>query len=150
MASTSTRTASSDKARCRDALAGVGLFSALSRAQLRSLARLMTCVDVPTGRALTTEGEVGREFMVVVDGQASVRREGRLVATLGPGDFVGEMSLIAGTPRSATVTAETDMLVETLNRREFSTLLDESPKVARKIMVGAVKRLQEAVGDPVA
>lgn len=136
--------------RCQDALAGVGLFSDLSKAQLRSLARLMTCVEVPAGRALTTEGEVGREFMVVVDGQASVRREGRLIATLGPGDFVGEMSLIAGTPRSATVTAETDMLVETLNRREFSTLLDESPKVARKIMVGAVKRLQEAVGGPVA
>jgi len=87
---------------------------------------------------------------VVVDGQASVRRDGRLIATLGPGDFVGEMSLIAGTPRSATVIAETDMLVETLNRREFSTLLDESPKVARKIMVGTVKRLQEAVGGPVA
>jgi len=136
--------------RCQDALAGVGLFSDLSKAQLRSVARLMTCVKVPAGRALTTEGEVGREFMVVVDGQASVRRDGRLIATLGPGDFVGEMSLIAGTPRSATVTAETNMLVETLNRREFSTLLDESPKVARKIMVGTVKRLQEAVGGPVA
>ena len=72
------------------------------------------------------------------------------MATLGAGDFLGEMSLIAGTPRSATVTAEADMVVEILNRREFSSLLDQSPTVARKVMVGAVKRLQEVAGGPVA
>jgi CRP-like cAMP-binding protein len=60
------------------------------------------------------------------------------------------MSLITRTPRSATVTAETDMVLEILNRREFSSLLDENPTVARKVMVGAVKRLQEVVGDPIA
>ena len=136
--------------RCQDALANVDLFSELGKGQQRSLARLMTCVDVPAGRTLTTEGQRGREFMIIADGNASVRRGGRLVATLGPGDFLGEMSLIAGTPRSATVTAETDMVVEILNRREFSSLLDESPAVARKVMVGAVKRLQEVAGSPVA
>ncbi len=136
--------------RCQAALAGAGLFSELGKGQQRSLARLMTCVEVPAGRALTTEGEPGREFMIIVDGKASVRRGGRQVATLGAGDFLGEMSLIAGTPRSATVTAETDMVVEILNRREFSSLLDESPSVARKVMVGAVKRLQEVAGGPVA
>ena len=136
--------------RCQAALAGISLFSELGKGQQRSLARLMTCVEVPAGRALTTEGEPGREFMIIVDGKASVRRGGRQVATLGAGDFLGEMSLIAGTPRSATVTAETDMVVEILNRREFSSLLDESPSVARKVMVGAVKRLQEVAGGPVA
>lgn len=136
--------------RRQSALASVGLFSELSKGQQRSLARLMTCVEVPAGRTLTTEGEPGREFMIIVDGQASVRRGGRLVATLGAGDFLGEMSLIAGTPRSATVTAEADMVVEILNRREFSSLLDQSPTVARKVMVGAVKRLQEVAGGPVA
>jgi CRP-like cAMP-binding protein len=110
----------------------------------------MTCVKVPAGRALTTEGQPGREFMIIADGQAAVRRGSRRVATLGPGDFLGEMSLITGTPRSATVTAETDMVLEILNRREFSSLLDENPTVARKVMVGAVKRLQEVVGDPIA
>ena len=136
--------------RRQSALAGVGLFSELSKGQQRSLARLMTCVEVPAGRTLTTEGEPGREFMIIVDGQASVRRGGRLVATLGAGDFLGEVSLIAGTPRSATVTAETDMVVEILNRREFSSLLDQSPTVARKVMIGAIKRLQEVAGGPVA
>ena len=110
----------------------------------------MTCVKVPAGRALTTEGQPGREFMIITDGQAAVRRGSRRVATLGPGDFLGEMSLITGTPRSATVTAETDMVLEILNRREFSSLLDENPTVARKVMVSAVKRLQEVVGDPIA
>ena len=131
-------------------LASVDLFSELGKGQQRSLARLMTCVKVPAGRALTTEGQPGREFMIIADGQASVRRGSRRGATLGPGDFLGEMSLITGTPLSATVTAETDMVLEILNRREFSSLLDENPTVARKVMVGAVKRLQEVVGDPIA
>jgi CRP-like cAMP-binding protein len=134
---------------CQAAIEGIGIFSELTRAQHRSLARLMTCVPVKAGRALTTEGQSGREFMIIVEGQASVRRDGHLVATLGPGEFFGEMSLIAGAPRSATVTAETDMLIETLNRREFSSMLDVNPSLARKVLVSAVKRLQELDAGPV-
>ncbi len=134
---------------CQAGIEGIGIFSELTRAQHRSLARLMTCVPVKAGRALTTEGQSGREFMIIVEGQASVRRDGHLVATLGPGEFFGEMSLIAGAPRSATVTAETDMLIETLNRREFSSMLDVNPSLARKVLVSAVKRLQELDAGPV-
>ena len=134
---------------CQAAIEGIGIFSELTRAQHRSMARLMTCVPVKAGRALTTEGQSGREFMIIVEGQASVRRDGHLVATLGPGEFFGEMSLIAGGPRSATVTAETDMLIETLNRREFSSMLDVNPSLARKVLVSAVKRLQELDAGPV-
>ena len=133
---------------CQAALEGIGIFSELTRGQHRSVDRLMTCVPVKAGRALTTEGQPGREFMIIVEGQASVRRDGRLVATLGPGEFFGEMSLIAGAPRSATVTAETDMLIETLNRREFSSMLDENPSLARKVLVGAVKRLHGLEAGP--
>lgn len=133
---------------CQATIEGIGIFSGLTRDQHRSLARLMTCVPVKAGRALTTEGQSGREFMIIVEGQASVHRDGHLVATLGPGEFFGEMSLIAGAPRSATVTAETDMLIETLNRREFSSMLDENPSLARKVLVGAVKRLQELDAGP--
>jgi CRP-like cAMP-binding protein len=130
------------------ALEGIGIFSELTKAQHRSLARLMTCIPVKAGRTLTTEGQPGREFMVIVEGAASVRRDGRLIATLGPGEFFGEMSLIAGSPRSATVTAETDMFIKTLNRREFSSMLDENPSLARKVLVGAVKRLQGLDAGP--
>ena len=69
-----------------------------------------------------------------------MRRKGRKIATLGPGDFFGELALLAGVPRTATVIAETDMVVEALNRAEFATLLDESPSIARKVLSAVAKR----------
>ncbi|MCU0274279.1 MAG: cyclic nucleotide-binding domain-containing protein [Acidimicrobiales bacterium] len=130
-------------AKTDDTLKNIELFSELSAKELRDVAKLMTPVAVKAGRDLTVEGEPGREFMIILEGTATVRRNGRVVATLGPGDFFGEMAVVAGVPRTATVTADTDMTLEALNRREFSTLLDESPKLAKKILVGAVKRLYE-------
>lgn len=130
-------------AKTDDTLKNIELFSELSAKELRDVAKLMTPVAVKAGRDLTVEGEPGREFMIILEGTATVRRNGRVVATLGPGDFFGEMAVIAGVPRTATVTADTDMTLEALNRREFSTLLDESPKLAKKILVGAVKRLYD-------
>ena len=127
-------------------LADIEIFSELSQAEVRSVSRLMTPVNVKAGRQLTREGDQGREFMIIVDGAATVRRKGKVLATLGTGDFFGEMSIIAGVPRTATVTADTAMCVEVLNRREFATLLDENPRLARKVLVGAVKRLHEAGG----
>lgn len=124
-------------------LSQIGLFHELSAKEIKDVSRFLTRVNIPEGKDLTVEGEVGREFMIVVEGSASVRREGRLVATLGPGDFFGELAVIAGVPRTATVTANTPMVVEALNRRELSSLLDRSPKLARKILIGAVKRLHQ-------
>ena len=89
------------------------------------------------------EGTAAREFLIIMEGDATVRRKGRVLARLGAGDFLGELAVIAGVPRTATVTADTDMSVSVLNRREFSTLLDEQPKLARKVLVGAVKRLHD-------
>ncbi len=125
------------------ALATVGIFSELSSKELKKVSRLVTPVNVKAGKVLTREGDAGREFMIIVEGQASVRKNGRKVATLGPGDFFGELAVLAGVPRTATVTAETDMVVDALNRREFSSLLDASPRLAKKILMGAVRRLHE-------
>ena len=122
-------------------LAAIELFSELSAKELKKIASFMTPINTKAGRDLTVQGTPGREFMIIVEGEASVRRNGRLIASLGPGDFFGELAVIAGVPRTATVTAESEMLIETLNRREFSSLLDESPRLAKKILVGAVKRL---------
>lgn len=124
-----------------DRLAEIELFSELNARELRRLTTFMTTVTIKAGRDLTVQGAPGREFMIISEGEASVRRNGRLIATLGPGDFFGELAVIAGVPRTATVKAETPMVVEALNRREFSTVLDENPRLARKILVGAVKRL---------
>ena len=124
-------------------LSNIELFSELTNKEIKKVASFMTTIDVREGRDLTVQGTVGREFMIIAEGEATVRRNGRLVATLGPGDFFGELAVIAGVPRTATVTAESPMVVEALNRREFSSLLDESPKLSRKILVGAVKRLHD-------
>ncbi len=126
-----------------ETLTNIELFSELTNRELKKVASFMTPVTVKAGRDLTEQGKPGREFMIIVDGTASVRRDGRLIASLGPGDFFGELAVIAGVPRTATVTADTVMTVQALNRREFSSLLDGSPKLAKKILVGAVKRLHQ-------
>lgn len=126
-----------------DRLRGIPIFSELSKKELRTVSRLMTQIDVKEGRALTREGEVGREFMIIVEGTAVVRRNGRKIAELGAGDFLGELAVLSGAPRTADVIASTDMVLETLNRREFMSLLDESAAIAKKVLIGAVKRLHD-------
>ena len=124
-------------------LADIELFSELSKRELKKVASFMTPVSIKAGRDLTVQGQPGREFMIIAEGEATARRNGRVIARFGPGDFFGELAVIAGVPRTATVTADTDMVVEALNRREFSSMLDESATVAKKVLVGAVKRLHE-------
>ena len=126
-----------------DRLKEISIFSELSKKELRHVSKLMTEIDVKEGRALTREGEVGREFMIIIEGEAVVRRGGRKIASLGPGDFLGELAVLSGAPRTADVIAATDMTLETLNRREFMSLLDESGAIAKKILIGAVKRLHD-------
>ena len=126
-----------------DRLTQIELFSELSKKELKKIASFMTPITVKAGRDLTVQGQPGREFMIIAEGKATVRRNGRVLARYQPGDFFGELAVIAGVPRTATVTADTDMVVEALNRREFSSMLDESPKLAKKILAGAVKRLYE-------
>ncbi len=130
-----------------ETLKKIDVFSECSSKELKAISKLMTQVRVKEGRVLTKEGDPGREFMVIEEGSATVRRGGKVLATLGPGDFFGEMAVIAGVPRTATITADTDMVLEALNRREFSSLLDQSPAIAKKVLVGAVKRLNEIDGS---
>ena len=122
-------------------LKSIEMFAELSVKQRREVLKLMTQVTVEPGHELIVEGTVGREFIIILDGEATVRRAGRLVARVGPGDFIGELAVIAGVARTATVTADTHMTLSVLNQREFSSLLDAEPALARKILVGAVKRL---------
>jgi CRP-like cAMP-binding protein len=81
--------------------------------------------------------------MIIVDGVAVVRRNGRKIATLGAGDIMGELSILSGLPRTATVVADTDLIVESLNRREFMSLLDDSPRIAKKILLRAITSLHD-------
>jgi CRP-like cAMP-binding protein len=125
-------------------LSNVRLFSACSNRDLRRIASLTTPIDVPKGEVLIRQGETKRECFVIAEGQAKATMRGRRSVTLGPGTFFGEMSLLDGGPRSATVVAETDMHLLVLSSREFSSLLDSVPTVARGIMRGLAERLREA------
>jgi CRP/FNR family transcriptional regulator, cyclic AMP receptor protein len=90
---------------------------------------------------LTKEGETGREFFVIVDGEAVVKRKGRRVATLGPGDFFGEIALVEHVPRRATVTAKTVLRCFLLTQGSFLRLLDEQAGVERKVLRALARRV---------
>ena len=121
----------------------ISLFDGLSKQQRRRVAQLMTPVRVPAGRVLARQGDPGREFLVIAFGHAAVHRDGHRIAVLGPGDFFGELALIGPGGRTATVTAETDMALHVMTRREFSSLLAEFPAVAYRILMGATRRLHQ-------
>ncbi len=121
----------------------IPLFDGLTDRQLTQIGRLAEDIEVPAGKRLATLGETGREMFIIVSGQASVKTSTGRTVRLGPGDFFGEMSLLDGAPRSATVSANTDMRLLVLAQREFSELLAEAPQIGRKIMVTLSRRLRE-------
>ena len=125
-------------------LSSVPLFSACTRKELRHIASLADRVDVEAGHVLTREGELGHEFFAIAEGTAKVSSKGRKLATLGPGDFFGEMSLLDQHPRTATVTAETPMSLYVVGAADFNRLLDDVPFVARKMLKGLAGRLRGA------
>lgn len=125
-------------------LGRVPLFEGLSQRQLREIARLADEVAVPDGKRLATAGEAGHELYVIVEGIAEIRLPGGRRRRLGPGEFFGEMSLVDGGPRSATVDAATAMRFLVLGRREFWQALGEAPLIVRKIMQTLSRRLREA------
>ena len=130
-------------------LATVPLFSALTRDELQRVVRAAEELDVTGGDELVTEGRVGRDFFLILDGEAIVRRDGRKVATLGPGKWFGELSLIDNQPRSATVVAVTDMKLLVLGQAEFGGLLETVPSMAAKLLRGIARRLRVAVARAV-
>lgn len=127
-----------------DYLSKVEIFESFSRKELGQLGRLAEQIEIAEGKELTKEGSTGREFFVITKGQAGVYRKGRKVATLGPGKFFGELSLIDGGPRNATVTADSNMEVIVLGQREFLGLLHDVPTMAMKVIKGMASRLRES------
>ena len=124
-------------------LARVPLFQGLSKSQLRRISTLMTRLDRPAGKKLTTEGQPGSEFLIVLDGEVEVRQGDRVIATCGPGDYLGEIALLDERPRTATVVATTAVSVEVLGRREFVSLLAEVPELAAQIKARGAERLAD-------
>jgi len=134
----------SSKARKVEYLKQVPLFTSLSNRQLGQITKFADEVEVSAGRVLARQDEPGEEFHVIVRGGVTVRRQGRKIAQLGSGDFFGEMALLDGEPRSASVEADEDSVVMVIQRRDFDHCLDELPGLARAMLTTMSKRLREA------
>lgn len=131
-----------------EALKRSPLFEGLSNKELTEIAMRTDDLDFPAGKVLCREGELGSEFYVVMEGDAEVTRNGKQLATLGAGDFFGEVALVEDVPRVATVTATTPVRCFMLTRGRFLHVLDDLPDVERKVMRALAKRLAEASSDP--
>ena len=131
-------------------LESVPLFSACSRHEVAAIAHAMNAIRVPAGTTLAHEGQPGHEFFVVVDGEARVTLRGEAIASLGAGNYFGEMALLDLGPRSATVEAETDMELLVIARKDFLRLLDEVPILARRLLTGLAIHLRQAQDSPTA
>jgi CRP-like cAMP-binding protein len=125
-------------------LSHVQLFSACDRRELSRIAQLAEEVEVPSGRVLIRRGDPGREAFVISDGRAKATVPGKKSALLGPGDCFGEMALLDGAPRTATVTAESDMQLLVLGSREFSTLIEDVPAIGRRVLAAVAERVRKA------
>ena len=109
----------------------VPLFARCSRAELKEIAKLADEIDLAEGKEMTREGAPGREFFVLLEGTADVKKNSRKVNTLGPGDFFGEIALVSHEPRTATVITD----------RSFRRLLDDAPRVKTRVMEAMAERL---------
>ena len=122
----------------------VSLFEECSQRQLRSVARIARVFDVAAGTVLTRAGEPGDEFFLIMDGTARADVSADKHVLLHPGQFFGEMSLLDGGPRSATVVAETSIRLLVISRRHFSGLLREVPGLIQTILVTLSQRVRQA------
>jgi CRP-like cAMP-binding protein len=127
----------------RDRLQGVPWFAACTEDQLADIARLAERLDVQAGEVVLREGRRGRELFIVLEGTATVTRAGRVVNILGAGDYFGELAAFEDQPRTATVTATTDLKVLIIGPRELDALMDMSG-FRNAILQGMSRRIREA------
>ena len=119
------------------------IFAACTDEELAEIDSVADELTVSAGRALIRQGEVGREFIVIIESTVTVVRDGAVVATLGPGSYFGELALLDEHPRNATVTAETDLRIQVIDRRAFQTLLDDSPHLTKNLLKATARRVHQ-------
>jgi len=120
---------------------GVPLFAECSRKHLNEIAGIADEIDLREGKELTTQGRPGREFFVLIDGTADVKKGNRRVNKMGPGDFFGEIALVTQRPRTATVVATSPVRALVITDRSFRTLLQHQPEIQGKVMSALAARL---------
>ena len=118
----------------------------MPRQHARDLGRIAKAsneITVEAGHVLVDQGDAGREAFVVIEGTATVKRNGRKVGTLKPGDAIGELALLDHGPRTATVTADTDLTALVLSAREFAGIIEDVPGLAQKLLAQLAARVRE-------
>jgi CRP/FNR family cyclic AMP-dependent transcriptional regulator len=126
----------------QDLLGAVPLFAGISEAGLEELGGIADEIEVRPGTVLTREGYREGTFFVIVSGTVRIERDGRSINTLGPGEFLGEIALLDGGPRTATATAETDCRLLSMTYQMFHELLDASPSIRTAILETVGQRLR--------
>jgi CRP/FNR family cyclic AMP-dependent transcriptional regulator len=127
-----------------ETLGGVPLFQRVKPKELKKLAERMQERTFSEGDMITTEGKSGVGFFVIEDGNATVSIEGKIVRTLGPGEYFGEVALIDNRPRSATIVATTDLRCRGMTAWEFRPFIEQHPEVAWPMLETLTSRLREA------
>jgi CRP/FNR family cyclic AMP-dependent transcriptional regulator len=122
-------------------LEGIGAFSGLSRRELEKLAGWTFQIELPEGEELLREGRLAHEFFVIEDGAVEVRHDGERIAELGAGDFFGEIALLEGGARTATVIATTPLRLIVMSAQEFRRMDQEFPAVADRVRAAVRARL---------
>jgi CRP-like cAMP-binding protein len=117
------------------------LFAHCSKRELAEVASIADELDLPEGRQLIREGQRGREFFVLLEGEAAVTQDSRQIATMRAGDFFGEIALVSDAPRTATVTSTTPVRVLVVTDRSFRTLLEHVPAIQLKVLKALAERL---------
>ena len=125
----------------------IPLFAGLSERESQQIARTVNEIEIPAGTRLATVGERGGELFAIVDGEAVVTTKSGRTSALKTGDFFGEMSLIDGEPRSATVDAASPMRLLVLEQKDFWSVLDASTSIVRKVMHTLCQRVRKAEAD---
>ena len=121
----------------------VPLFARCSRRELAEIAALADEIDIPEGSEIIREGERGREFFVLLDGEADVRRKGRKLATLTAGDFAGEIALVSRIPRTATVKTTAPARALVITDQAFRSVMHRSPQIQGKVLDALAARVAE-------
>lgn len=119
----------------------VPLFAKLDKKGLQDVAHIADELDLSAGKEMATEGDRGREFFVLLKGEAEVTKGGQRINTMREGDFFGEIALVTKMPRTASVTATTDVDVLVITERAFDSLLKKSPEISRSVAEALAERV---------
>jgi CRP/FNR family cyclic AMP-dependent transcriptional regulator len=124
-----------------DLIARVPLFAGLSKSERGQVASIADEIDFPADKVLIREGERGREFFVLLEGEADVVRKGKKLATRRPGEFFGEIALVSSLPRIATVKTREPVRTLVIRDVDFRALLQRTPAIAVKVLQAVADRL---------